>query len=303
MKKLLLPLCLLLLTKAYTQTTLQERLGYPKNTKLLILHADDLGVSHSENAASEYALEHGAVKSASIMVPCPWFPEIAAYAQSHPETDLGLHLTLTSEWKYLKWGPVAPKQTVLGLMNNKGFMFSSVDSVISSGKASEVETELRAQIERAKQFGIQFTHFDSHMGTLYANDAFLQVAIKLAREYKVPLMLNNSIITTTHDTSTTSSDVLIDSIFVENPPDFKAGPEAFYTKLLTSLQPGVNLIILHAAYDDREMQAVTVDHPDYGAAWRQADFNFFTSEKCKNLLRDNGIKVITWREIRDKLMK
>ncbi len=303
MKNLLLSLCLLLLIKVYSQTTLQEKLGYPKNTKLLILHADDLGVSHSENAASEYALEHGPVSSSSIMVPCPWFPEIAAYAQAHLQIDFGLHLTLTSEWKYLKWAPVAGRQSVPGLANNNGFMFSAVDSVISSAKASEVETELRAQIERAIQFGVPFTHFDSHMGTLYANDAFLQVAIKLAREYKVPLMLNRQIIILNHDSAATAGDVLIDSIHVENPSDFKAGAAAFYTKLLTSMPPGVHLIILHAAYDDAEMQAVKVDHPDYGAAWRLADFNFFTSETCKKTLHDNNIKVITWREIRDKLIK
>src|SRR6188474_3817328 len=85
---------------------LAERLGYPKDAKLVIIHADDLGVSHSENTASIMAMEKGSVRSASIMVPCPWFPEIAAYAQSHPSAGLGLHITLTSEWKYYKWGPV-----------------------------------------------------------------------------------------------------------------------------------------------------------------------------------------------------
>ena len=303
MKNWLLPFCLLLLLKAHSQATLQERLGYSKSAKLLIIHADDLGVSHSENEASEKALSLGAASSASIMVPCPWFPEIASYAQAHPELDFGLHLTLTSEWKYYKWAPVAPKGSVPGLVNAKGFLFSSVDSVIGSARPEEVETELRAQIERAKQFGVPFTHFDSHMGTLYANPAFLQVAIKLAREYKVPLMLNNQILTANHDTTATAKDILIDSIFVENPPDFKKGAAAFYTNLIKSLKPGVHLFIMHTAYDDREMQAVTVDHPDYGAAWRQADFNFFTSEACKKLLRDNGIRLISWKNIGSKGVK
>src|SRR5258705_865814 len=109
--------------------TIQERLGYPKDEKLVIIHADDLGVSHSENAASTAALEKGSVSSASIMVPCPWFPEIAAYAESHPAADLGLHITLTSEWKYYKWGPVTAKEKVPGLINKNGFLYSSVDSV------------------------------------------------------------------------------------------------------------------------------------------------------------------------------
>ncbi len=301
--KLLTLVCLFIAFIAAAQTTLQEKLGYSKNAKLLIIHADDWGVSHSENAASFYAIEHGSVSSGSIMVPTPWFPEVAAYANAHPKADLGLHLTLTSEWKYLKWKPVASREQVPHLTDVNGFLFPGVDSVLIKGNREEVETELRAQIERAKQFGIDFTHLDSHMGTLYAKADFLQVMIKLGREYKVPVMLNNLILALNHETNITDKDVVIDSIYIENPPDYKNGTDAFYTRIVNNLQPGVHEIILHAAYDDSEMKAVTVDHPDYGAAWRQADFNFFTSEKCKQLLKQNGIQVITWREIRDKLLR
>ena len=97
----------------YGQKTLAEKLGYPKDSKLLIIHADDVGLSHSEDAATVAGLEKKSVNSASIMVPCPWFPEIAGYAKQHPEVDWGIHLTLTSEWKNYKWGGVSSSNEIL----------------------------------------------------------------------------------------------------------------------------------------------------------------------------------------------
>src|SRR5687767_13457717 len=93
------------ITLQIPEKTLAERLGYPRDAKLLIVHADDLGMAHSVNAASIRGLESGLINSASIMVPCPWFPEIAEYARKNPQADLGLHLTLTSEWTDFRWGP------------------------------------------------------------------------------------------------------------------------------------------------------------------------------------------------------
>jgi predicted glycoside hydrolase/deacetylase ChbG (UPF0249 family) len=301
MKKLLLPISFLMALTTIAQQTLQESLGYPKTAKLLIVHADDLGVAHSEDNASFNALEKGSVSSASIMVPCPWFSEVAAYAAAHPKADLGLHLTLTAEWNYFKWGPVVDKQNVPGLVNKNGYFFSSVDSVIKSSNATEVEKEIRAQIEKARQAGIDITHLDSHMGTLYSNKDYLQVLLKLGKEYKVPVMLNQQVLMMSG--SAASDNVMLNNIYMETPQDRAKGTDAFYTNILNSLQPGVNLIIIHAANDDSEMQAVTADHPDYGAAWRQADVNFFTSETCKKLLKQNGIQLITWREIRDKIIR
>jgi len=307
MKKLLLPFLLLSITSVKAQKTLQERLGYAKDAKLLILHADDLGMSHSENAATFQGMEQGSINSASIMMATPWISEAANYQHNHPKADFGLHLTLTSEWNYLKWGSVAPSSNVPGLLNKNGFFFSSVDSVYKSAAAAEVEKELRAQIEKAKSLGIDITHLDSHMGTLFGRTDYLKVLIKLGREYKVPVLLCKPIFKLAFqvnlDSLTTDKDVTIDMIYMAYPQDYKNGMENFYTGILKSLKPGVSEIIFHAAYNDSEMQAVAIDHPDYGAEWRQADFDFFSSEKCKALLKEQNIQLITWREIRDKLLR
>jgi chitin disaccharide deacetylase len=286
--------------------TLAERLGYPKDAKLVIIHSDDLGVSHSENAASITAMEKGCVSSASIMVPCPWMPEIAAYAQSNPAADLGLHITLTSEWKYYKWGPVTAKEKVPGLVNKNGFLYSSVDSVIQNANAAEVEQEIRNQVLRAKQFGIDPTHLDAHMGTALSSVDFFKAYLKVGREFKIPVFVPKLAefgLKIKFDTILTDKEVIVDHILSASPVDMKNGSKAFYTEGIKNLKPGLTYLIIHTAYDDAEMRAVTIDHPDWGAAWRQEDFNFFSSAECVKLLKDNNIYVITWKEIRDKIVR
>src|SRR5438067_3506508 len=131
-----------------------ERRGYPRDSKLLIIHADDLAVAHSEDAASFDALDKRAATSASIMMPCPWVTEVAEYAKMHPDADLGLHLTLTSEWKTYRWGPVAPPDKVPSLLNSAGTSWSDTPLVAQHATAADAETEIRAQVERAMALGI-----------------------------------------------------------------------------------------------------------------------------------------------------
>ena len=306
-KGVILLLSVLFSTCIFSQVkTIQERLGYPKDAKLVIIHADDLGVSHSENAASIMAMQKGSVSSASIMVPCPWFPEIAAYAQANPSADLGLHITLTSEWKYYKWGPVTAKEKVPGLVNKDGFLYSAVDSVYQTASAAEVETEIRNQVIRAKQFGVDPTHLDAHMGTALRRPDYFRAYLKIGHEFRIPVFIPRLLeagLKVKFDTIISDKDVLVDHILSASPQDLKNGFANFYTNGIKNLKPGLTYLIIHTAYDDEEMRAVTIDHPDWGAAWRQEDFDFFSSPECKKVLEENNIYVITWKEIRDKIVR
>ena len=140
--------------------TLADRLGYAPDAKVVIIHADDLGETHAVNAAAIKALLGGTINSASLMVPCPWFPEIADYAKSHPDADFGLHLTLTSERVYYRWGPVAPADKVPSLVDENGYFYHDWEHH-EHVNANDVEVELRAQIERALAMGVRPTHLDS----------------------------------------------------------------------------------------------------------------------------------------------
>src|SRR5215469_16681630 len=182
--------CLLLTfpVRIFAQT-LVERLGYPLGTKLVVVHADDLGETHSVNAAAIKALEGGTINSASLMVPCPWFPEIADYAKSHPGVDFGLHLTVTSERVYYRWGPVAPADRVPSLVDQNGY-FRHESEESKDIIAKEVEVELRAQIKRALAMGVRPTHLDSHQYRLIMNGKELfDTMLRVAHEYKLPVFV------------------------------------------------------------------------------------------------------------------
>lgn len=255
--------------------TLPERLGYPADAKLLIVHADDLGMARSVNAATTKAFESGLVNSGSIMVPCPWLPEIAAYARSHPQADLGLHLTLTSEWNPYRWGPVLSKDRVSSLLDKSGYFYLTESEAASHADPKEVEAEIRAQIERARSFGIQPTHLDSHMGTLYQNKTLFETLLRVARDNKMPIRLSKEWLASRDYLRATLSpgDVAIDRIISIEPNVTAEDWAKFYTDAIKSIQPGVTELIVHIAYDDEEMRAATADHPTGAPPGDSVTFN------------------------------
>ena len=299
---LLMFACELLLTSAAAQEpqkTLQEKLGYPRDAKLLIVHADDLGATHSVNAASIKALESGGTNSASVMVPCPWFPEIADYAKSHPFADFGLHLTLTSERIYYRWGPVAPRDKVPSLLDANGY-FHHDWSPETHIDPKEVEIEIRAQVARAFAMGVKPTHLDSHQNRLFqTNRELFEVLLHVAHENNLPVLIPRSWFADFPylDKSIGAQDVVIDQVVTIEPGVPAAKWSDFYKNALQHFQPGVTEFVIHLAYADSEMKAATRERDTWGAEWRQRDFDFFTSAEFQKLLRDNDIHLISWREI------
>lgn len=285
--------------------SLAEKLGYSKEDKLLIIHGDDVGVSHSQNKATFEALKSGLVTSTSMMVPSAWSAEVGVMAKEIPDADIGIHITLTNEWNNYNWPPKAGKSVVPGLTNEKGFMYPDCPPVTANASPEEVELEIRAQIKGANEMGITPTHLDSHMGCIfYGRPEYLRSYLKIAQELKVPAMVNTQIMEgiikpnkALFEGINLENIPVINEIIMANPEDYESGMEEFYTKQLTNLKPGVHVMLIHLAFDDEEMNAVTAGHDSYHAPWRQADFDFFTSEKAKELIQKNNIKLITWKEI------
>src|SRR5579859_247166 len=278
---------------------LADQLGFPAGTKLIIVHADDLGETHAVNAAAMKALESGIINSASLMVPCPWFPEMADYAKSHPDADLGLHLTMTAERVYYRWGPVASTDRVPSLVDSNGYFHHDWDAH-QKIDPKDVETELRAQIERALAMGVRPTHLDSHQYRLIMSGKDLfDTALRVAHEYKLPLFVTRDWFAEHPylQLSLGPDDIVLDHTVTIEPTIPAEKWADFYVTALKSLQPGVTEFVIHPGFDDEELRAATRERATWGAAWRQRDYDFFTSQQFRDLLAQQNIKTITWREL------
>ncbi len=263
-------------------------------------------MSHSKNRATIKALEVGAISSASIMVPCSWLLEAVEWAKKHPNADLGLHLTLTSEWGVYRWRPVAPADKVKGLIDPKGYMWSSVEQVVRNATPQEVETEIRAQIEMALNLGLKPTHLDSHMGTLYSDARFFEVFLKVAVEYKITPMVfspTSEILLMSSARGINYREVYkriqqlgIPTIDYLN-PQYELGDtfEQHRRRLheyVRTLKPGVNELIVHLGEDDPEGNAITP-----GWRYRVNELKILMEPEFKALLKQSGVRPFTYREL------
>ncbi len=283
----------------FAQTT-AERLGYSKEDRLLIIHADDIGVAHSVNRASFDSFEKGIINSGSAMVPCPWFPDVAQYARENENHDIGLHLTLTAEWKDYRWDGQLPSTEISSLIDEDGYLPRETAPIRDSGKLEEVRKEIEAQVERSLELGLKPTHLDSHMGTLFQSPELVQIYFETALKYGIPALLPRIDLENADPNllmGIESKMPLIDKIEMAGEKVYAENWFDFYADIVRNLKPGITEIIIHVGYDDSELQAVMEDHPDYGSEWRQRDFDVFNSEGIKALIKEQGIKMITWREI------
>jgi predicted glycoside hydrolase/deacetylase ChbG (UPF0249 family) len=255
-------------------------------------------VAHSEDVASLSALDHKLVSSATVMVPCPWFTEVAEYAKNRPDIDLGLHLTLTSEWQAYRWGPVAQRALVPSLVGPDGYFYPNSGEFARHADLNEVETEIRAQIERARSMGLEPSHLDAHMHALYQTPELFRVLLKVAHEYKLPLRTARNILPFQSLVPLMDpSDPVVDSIFspLTDVPAYRWTD--YYVNIMKNLHAGVTEVYVHLAHDNDETQAIMVNHLEWGASWRQREVDAISSPEVRKALKENHIILIGWKDI------
>ncbi len=285
---------------AAPQKPLVERLGFPPGTKVAILNGDDFGMNHADTEATIAALKSGGLTSSTIMVPCPWFPEVVQFAKATPQANMGIHTTLTSEWKRYKWGPVLGRTAVPTLVDELGYFYPDIMPVYSHAKIDEVEKEVRAQIDRALKAGIDVTHIDSHMGTLQYKKEYHELYLKIAKDYNLPCRIAGMnlmgpqggayLIKMADDMGILHPDWL----YMDSPPKPEQ-TEEFWIKRIKELQPGmVSEIYIHCGELTPEMEATC-------GSWktRAADAAFFTSAKWREALKAEKIGLTSYRELRE----
>ena len=283
-----------------------EKLGYPVNSKVVMLHADDIGMCSEANEAVIPYLLNDQIQSAAAMVPCPWFNDIADWYKKHPEEDIGLHLTLTSEWKNYRWGPVSNPSNVPELIDPEGYMWRGVIDVASRAPVTTVEKEVRAQIERAYERGIKPGHIDTHMGTLYSKVEYAEAFFKVAMEYGIPA----NVIEFTPDRVQKfrkqgypitarliqsgrkyTLPKLDDFTSVPNGKSYQEKKELFFD-LVQNLEPGITEIIFHPSIETEGLKKIT-------NSWQQRvwEAKMFSDPEVIQFLKNEGIIFTNWKEM------
>lgn len=294
-------------TKKLEGNNWAEKLGFPKGKKVLILHADDIGMCEEANIAAKAYLEKNQIQSAAIMVPCPNSTEAINWAVQNPGKDIGLHLTLTSEWKTYRWGPVSDPKDVPGLLDKEGKLWRSVPEVVNNATAEEVEKEIRAQIDKAISMGMKPSHIDTHMGTLYGTAEYVKVFMKVAEEYNIPAnaidLSNETVAEHFRNAGYPINEEVIQTIskyklpkldFFSSVPKgetYKEKKEKFFD-LIKELPVGLTEIIFHPSVQTENLKTIT-------NSWQQRvwEAELFSDSTVIKFLSDEDIVFTSWTDI------
>lgn len=291
-----------------------ERLGYPTGKRVIVLHADDIGMCPEANISAKQYLRDGIVQSASVMMPCQYAEDFIVWAKDNPTKDVGLHLTLNSEWDSYRWGPLSDVWMVPGLIDQEEKLWRTREHVVRCASPEEVEIELRAQIEKATGLGYRPNHLDTHMGTLYGSHEFTAVYLKLAEEYRIPAMVvdvNNPIMLQTYR----DQGFPIDSKMIElinnyklpkvdffipidgNANSYKEKRKDFF-ELINSLPSGLTEIFFHPSKPTENLKSITRE-------WKQRGWEakLFEDPKVKAFLEREDILLTDWKEIMNRFEK
>lgn len=244
-------------------------------------------MSHSVNRALERLIESGLPVSISVMFPTPWYQETVELLKRHPSVSVGIHLTLNSEWKHYRWGPVLGRTAVPSLVDADGYFFPSADTLYRNHPdLEEVERELRAQIQRALASGLTIDYVDYHMGTVMRHPEFREITERLAREFS--LGMSGYFGEVNHD------------------PQYWAAPAAKLDSLLAMvnrLEPGLHLVVTHVGIDDAELGALLDMNtsnplPDMSKN-RQGELDALTSRRFSAALKERNVRLVTYRQLID----
>ena len=279
------------------------KLGYSENDKLLIIHADDVGLSKSVNESTFESFNNKSITSASIIMNTYEMEEGLKFAVENPNFDFGVHLTVTSEWKYHKWGGITDRAKTPSLHNSVNNFYWNKRKFVKNADLNEIKMELQAQIDLAKSMGLKPSHIDSHEGALFFDPNIFKIYIDLAVENDLLAFI--PIEASMHFNSETvkpNNAVIIDQ-FHMLPGGIKLDEiEKFYFNVVKNLKPGLSQIIIHLGKNEPVLKEITIDHPNFDYRWRQKDHDVMNSKEFKDLLIEHNVKLISWNDLKNKIL-
>ena len=293
-----------------TSNPILKNLGFSQNDRVVIIHTDDIGMCQATVDAYAELDEAQIVSSGAVMVPCPWFLAAAEYAKSHPETDLGIHLTLNSEWERYRWRPLSTTDPSTGLLDSQGFFHRKHEELQEFATAEAVEFELKAQIQHVLNIGFKPTHVDTHMLTLL-HPKFLEVYLKTAYQFGLPAMIPRwdvqgwQKLGFDFEASSRMANIIKEFEDQGYPMlDHFTGLKlhdhtnrmAQAKQGLADLLPGLSHFYIHPSLDTPEARVIS---PDWQG--RVADYETFMQADMKDFLKNEGIQVIGYRAIQEMM--